>query len=267
MADKPHTHMPTDDIALTIVAATLAILLLIAGVIITMVLANRRHTQQEVKMAKMQVDYEKELRTVENEVQEQVLTNVAHELHDNIGQLLTLVRIQLEQEKLDNEELATKLEPADNTLNDVIEQVRMLSHNLNTEYLEKNGLIYAIDKEIERVSKVRSIKVNWSNDGKDPDFDKSNRIMIFRIFQEILNNALKHARAKNLVIQLTNEPNFIFTIQDDGKGFDKEATLQSSKGSGLQNILKRARLAGLHLEIESTMGKGSIFTLSHPRNG
>ena len=76
-----------NDVVLTVLVSTLLILLLVAGVIITMILANRRHVQQEVKMAQMQVEYEKELRAVENEVQEQVLTNVARELHDNIGQL------------------------------------------------------------------------------------------------------------------------------------------------------------------------------------
>ena len=98
--------MFANDIVLTVLVTTLLILLLIAGVIITMTLANRRHVQQEVKMAQMEADYEKELRIVENEVQEQVLSNVARELHDNIGQLLTLIRLQLEQEKLDSNHFA-----------------------------------------------------------------------------------------------------------------------------------------------------------------
>jgi len=254
--------MFSNDIVLTVIVTTLLILLLIAGVIITMVLANRRHVQQEVKMAQMQVDYEKELRTVENEVQEQVLTNVARELHDNIGQLLTLVRIQLEQEKLDDEVLAKKLAPVDSTLTDTIEQVRLLSHNLNTEYLESKGLAYAIEKEVNRLSGMKKFKVHWDYDGKEPGFDKGRRILVFRMLQEVLNNAMKHAVAKNIYITLNSTSGFRLEIRDDGRGFDKEKVFSDGKGSGLQNMVKRAKLADIRFEVESTPGKGSIFTFS-----
>lgn len=249
-----------NDIVLTVIVTTLLILLLIAGVIITMILANRRHVQQEVKMAQMAVEYEKELRNAEHEVQEQVLSNVARELHDNIGQLLTLIRIQLEQEKLDDEQLAEKLAPVDNTLTDTIEQVRLLSHNLSTEYLETHGLLYALEKEMDRLSGLKKLKVHWEYDGIEKDFEKGRRIMIFRMVQEVLNNAMKHAVAKNIYISLGNANGFNLQIRDDGRGFDKENVLATGKGAGLQNLVKRAKLADLQLDITSAPGKGSIFT-------
>lgn len=251
-----------NDVVLTVLVSTLLILLLVAGVIITMILANRRHVHQEVKMAQMQVEYEKELRTVENEVQEQVLTNVARELHDNIGQLLTLIRLQLEQEKLDNDEIAHKLAAADNTLSETIDQVRMLSHSLNTDYLETQGLNYAIEKEVDRLSKLRKLKVHWHSDGAEPSFDKGKRIMIFRMLQEVINNTLKHSGAKNISIALQATGGFALEIKDDGRGFDKEQVLATGKGSGLTNLQKRTKLAGLSLNITSAIGKGSIFTFS-----
>ena len=249
-----------NDIVLTVIVTTLLILLLIAGVIITMILANRRHVQQEVKIAQMAVEYEKELRNAEHEVQEQVLSNVSRELHDNIGQLLTMIRIQLEQEKLDDEQLAEKLAPVDNTLTDTIEQVRLLSHNLSTEYLETHGLLYALEKEVDRLSGLKKLKVHWEYDGVEKDFEKGRRIMIFRMVQEVLNNAMKHAVAKNIYISLGNANGFNLQIKDDGRGFDKEKVLATGKGAGLQNLVKRAKLADLQLDISSAPGKGSIFT-------
>lgn len=213
-------------------------------------------------MAQMQVEYERELRMVENEVQEQVLTNVARELHDNIGQLLTLIRLQLEQEKLDSDEIAQKLAPVDNTLSDTIDQVRMLSHSLNTDYLETQGLNYAIEKEVDRLSKLRKLKVHWNTDGIEPSFDKGKRIMIFRMLQEVLNNALKHATAKNIYITMKAGDGFLLEVKDDGRGFDKEQVLATGKGSGLNNLQKRAKLAEVSLHITSAIGKGSIFTFS-----
>lgn len=251
-----------NDVTITLLISTMVILLLIAGVIIIMILGNRKRVQQEVKMAQLQVDYEKELRLVESEVQEQTLTNVSRELHDNIGQLLTLIRLQLEQETIDDEEMATRFEPMDKTITDTIDQVRLLSHSLNTDHLEQAGLAAAVSKEITRIKQIKSINIHWQYDDTEPTVGNDQKIMVFRIFQELLNNALKHARAKNLHITLSGSNGFHLSIEDDGKGFDVAETLNSGKGTGLLNMLKRAKLANLSLDIKSTKDKGSIFTLS-----
>lgn len=253
--------MFTNDIALTVIVTTLLILLLIAGVVITIFLANRRHVAQQVKMAQMELNYEKELRTVEHEVQEQVLTNVARELHDNIGQLLTLMRIQIENEKLDAPGIADKLAPLDNTLTDTIQQVRLLSRSLNSDMLEHRGLLLSIEQEVGRLQHFKTFNVHWSSDDTEPNLDKRQRIMVFRIFQEILNNMLKHAEACNIRIYMAAKDRFVLTMSDDGKGFDVPEK-ETGTGSGLVNIMKRAKLANLVLEIDTAPGKGSTFTLS-----
>lgn len=253
--------MFTNDIALTVIVTTLLILLLIAGVVITIFLANRRHVDQQVKMTQMELNYEKELRTVEHEVQEQVLTNVARELHDNIGQLLTLMRIQMENEKLDNPELAKTLEPVDATLTDAILQLRMLSRSLNSEMLEHGGLVNAVGQEVQRLQNFKNFQVHWHTDETEPKFNKSQRIMVFRIFQEILNNMMKHAQASNIYVRMEAKNRFLLVMTDDGKGFDVPEK-ESGTGSGLINIMKRAKLANLVLEIDTAPGKGSTFTLS-----
>jgi signal transduction histidine kinase len=254
--------MFSNDIALTIVVVTLLMFLLIAGVIITMFIANKKHVQQQVKMTQMELNYEKELRTVEHEVQEQVLTNVARELHDNIGQLLTFMRIQLEHEKLDRPEAAAQLAPLDNTLTDTIQQVRLLSHSLNTDKLEQLGLIKAIENETFRLQQVRTLAISFEHDSAEPSFSKDQRIMVFRIFQEILNNMLKHAAAKNIRIKLEGNKRFALTISDDGKGFDLPEKMPGGSGIGLINMMKRAKLSNMDLAIDTAKGKGSTFTLS-----
>jgi two-component system, NarL family, sensor kinase len=254
--------MFSDDIAFTIVVTTLLILLLITGVIITIFLANRRHVQQEIKMAQMQTSYEKELRTVESEVQEHTLNNISRELHDNIGQLLTLMRIQIEQEKLDHPDKANILAPVDATLTDTIQQLRMLSHSLNSDVLEQNGLLQMIGQEIKRLHQFKAMTVDWQNDGKEPELTKDRRIMVFRIFQEILNNMMKHAAAKKINITMKGNGTFSLTVQDDGKGFDLQQTMRDGKGSGLKNMAKRAALANLHFHIDTAKGKGTTFVLA-----
>src|SRR5690606_15194537 len=160
----------------------------------------------------MELDYEKELRQVENEVQEQVLTDVSRELHDNIGQLLTFMRIQMEQEKYDRPEVARMLEPVDKTLVTTIDQVRSLSRSLNTDHLEQSGLLQAIDNEITRLKLIARYTLHWKNDDTEPQLNKDQKIMAFRIFQEVINNILKHAEAKNIYITLNGENTFMLEI-------------------------------------------------------
>jgi signal transduction histidine kinase len=257
--------MFSNDIAFTIVVTTLLILLLITGVIITIFLANRRHVQQEIKMAQMQTNYEKELRTVESEVQEHTLNNISRELHDNIGQLLTLMRIQLEQEKLDMPELAITLAPLDGTLNDTIQQLRLLSHSLNSDVLMQNGLLNMIEQEIKRLRLFKAIAIDWKHDDKEPELSKDQRIMVFRIFQEVLNNTLKHAGAKHIEVTLHTLNNFSLTIRDDGKGFDLQQTMRDGRGAGIKNMTKRAALANLHFHIDTAMGKGATFVIAETK--
>lgn len=253
--------MSGTDAFVTVIVITLIILLLLAGVIITIVLANRRHAKQEVKFAQIQLAYEQELRQVENEVKEEALDNISRELHDNIGQLLTLTRIQLEQQKLEMPQISEKLDPIDQTLMDTIDQVRLLSHSLNTDYLEQHGILYSIEKETDRLRKLNKFNIQWEKRTSEPDLSKDQRIMLFRVFQEIVNNILKHSGAKNIFVSFDNGP-VKLTIQDDGVGFDLAETLRTGEGAGMLNILKRAKLANFILNIEATKGKGSIFTLT-----
>ncbi len=248
--------MFSNDIGITIIVTTLLILLLVAVVVITIFVSNRRHVQQEVKMAQMLLDYEKDIRLV----QEQVMTAVARELHDNIGQRLTFMNMQLEQQKQVNPVIASPLQPINDMMVQTIDEVRMLGRSLNSDLIEKNGLVYTVGKEVERLQQLNKYEVHWDNDEQEPQLNKDQKVMVFRVFQEILNNLLKHAAAKNIYISLYGKSNFKMIVKDDGKGFEFDEIMSTAKGAGLKNILKRADLAKLACHIETATGKGTTFT-------
>lgn len=254
--------MTDNDIVYTVILSSLVILLLIAGVAITIFVANKQRITQEVKMAQMQLDYEKEMRAVQDEVQEQVLTNVSRDLHDNIGQLMTFMHIQIEQNKMIHPEMANTLNPIHETLSKATQEVRSLGRSLNSDLLEQNGLLKTIAAEVVRLRQFNHFEVGWVNDDTEPVLSKDQRLMAFRIFQEILNNMLKHAKARHIDISLTGKGNFSLAVKDDGKGFNVEETMKAGSGSGLRNIVKRASLASLTCAITSRSGAGSTFTLS-----
>src|SRR5262245_28597223 len=148
-------------IGFTVIVVTLLVLLLISVVIITIFLSNKRHAQQEMRITQLQLDYEKELRVAEHEVQEQVLVNVSRELHDNIGQLLTVVNMQLEQQKVMNPGLVQPLKPITSTLLAITQEVRQLGKSLNSDLLETNGLIYSIEQEVSRLMQLKRYEIDW----------------------------------------------------------------------------------------------------------
>lgn len=245
-----------NDMELTVVITSLIILLMISGVVITVFIANRRHVQQQVKMARMEVEYEKELRQAEQEVQERVMANVARELHDNLGQRLTVLKMHLERHRIIHSDITGDIEPITADLDVTIGELRHISKSLNSDFLESTGLLNAMKLETERIAKVTGINILWNADA-EPTLSKDRKIMMFRIFQEVLNNTLKHSGCSNIAIAMLPGP-FLLELKDDGRGFDVSEQMNSNKGSGLKNMIRRAAMADIKGVIESQPGQGTV---------
>jgi len=252
--------MFNNDIGATVVLSSLLIILLLAGVVITIFVANRRNARQEMKMMQMQIDYEKELRMVQVEVQEQVLVNTGRELHDNIGHKLTFINLQLQQYRVLNPESGPLLETIGANMIESVEELRRMSKQLSTDLFETQDLTAAISQEVLRLRQLNRFEVKWDYD-TEPQLDKDQKVIVFRIFQEILNNIMKHSGCNEVGISLRGAENFRMIVEDNGKGFDYAEIKKSGTGSGLKNMVKRAEMAKLICNIGSETGKGTIFTL------
>ncbi len=235
--------MDNHEIALSIISVTLLMLLLVAGIVIVIFLSGRQKIKQQMELSEYKLNYEKELRQAEMEVKEQTLGQLARELHDNIGQLLTAVHINLENQKLDHPELKDGFTPMETYLTEVMQHIKSLSRSLNNDYFGHIGLLASIDNEINRINSLRRFRVHWQPVIGNSNLDKDQELMVFRVFQEIIQNALRHSSAKNAIVVINNEGNnFAMKIDDDGKGFDVESIMQSQKASGLRNIIKRTKM-------------------------
>jgi len=250
------------EIIIAVITATLLILLLIIILIIVFFVSGKQRMKQEMLLTETKLSFERELRQVETEVSEHVMGQFAHELHDNIGQLLTAMHIQVENQKLDHPELQEGFKPLEIYLAEVSQQLRMLSRTMNTDYIGHIGLFGAMQTEVERLSALKRYRLHWPAVQGKSNLDKNQELMVFRIFQEITQNALRHSAAKNLYIEIKNaEDTFELIVKDDGKGFVREEVLGSQKASGLRNIIKRAMLAGLECEIRSSPENGCLFKI------
>ena len=251
--------MKNEDIFLAIVCSTLLILLLVAIIVLAFFISGRQRMKQAMELAQTRLSFEQELRQAETEVGEQIRGQFAQELHDNIGQLLTAMHIQIENQKIDHPQLQEGFKPVEIYLAEVSQHLRLLSRTLNNDYLGHIGLLAAIQLETDRLQALKRFKIHWQMPAGKSNLDKNQELMVFRIFQEIVQNALRHSAAKNMYISVDNtNEQFELKVSDDGKGFDFEQIMQSHKASGLKNILKRAALAGMRCTLQSSPGNGCL---------
>ena len=204
------------------------------------------------------LQFQEQLLLAEAEITEQNLKNVGWELHDNIGQLLSIASIELgmlmQQDHVSKDELAE----ITGLVKKSIVEVRSLSKTLNTDVIQSLGLIVMIDVELDRLKRLGLIQVEFKHPEK-VEIEQTKEVIIFRMIQEFINNSLKHAEASILRIEVTEMDNqYSINVSDNGKGFRVHDEIRSS---GLINLEKRATLIGADLTFKSEVNKGTEMTI------
>ncbi|WDF79342.1 histidine kinase [Mucilaginibacter sp. KACC 22773] len=202
------------------------------------------------KLKEQKAFFEKEL-ALEKERQ-----NISREIHDDIGQSLSVIKLNL------NMGAPAQLEEAKSILSDVIKDLREFTHNLYYGKFLMDDLVTTIKKDIDSLNNTNQIKVNLEMQWHDCKLTGQIESLVYRIFQEAVNNIIKHAHAKNISVSINgNIKELILIIKDDGLGFDLQ---RKKNGLGLNNMRQRAKLAGGMLLINSSPDKGCEIKLSLP---
>lgn len=213
------------------------------------------------------IDFQKTLNTTIIETQEQVLNNISQDLHDDAGQQLTYINFQIENLKLDSPLLKETLEPLSQSVGNLSKSIRSISHSLNNQFITKQNLLKVIETEVERLQKNPSIAFNYIKKDKiEKAFTTNEKIVIYRIFQEIINNAFKHSKASVITIKIKDDNGFKMTISDNGKGFDYDAVKDTTTSLGLKNIIARASIINYSIEVKSAPEKGTTIILSENKH-
>lgn len=216
------------------------------------------HEKEELKSRLKQ-----ELLKAKLEIQEQTLNHVAREIHDNIGQVLSFLKLNLSTlRQLSYEELKAKLDESKELVSHVINDLRDLSKSLSMEQISVKGLVQTLTEDVERMRKAGLFDIALIVAGKPFPIDPQRELVLFRIFQESVNNCIKHSNAKELKISLLYSTGlFNLTVQDDGSGFAPDDGLHR-RGSGLTNMQNRAKMIGAELVVNSSPGKGCQISVS-----
>lgn len=259
------------EIYIVVIVGILLGLLLVGFIVSTLFFYQRRQKKQEEEIALMKALYEKEVLLSQLEIQENTFKAIAQELHDNIGQMLSVVKITMSALPIEKEHPAYDLvKNSQEVLYKAMADLSNLTKSLHTERIADVGLAESIRFELNAIDKAGILKVNFTNQGYEYPFDEQKSIYLFRMFQEALNNILKHSKATELNVSLEyTDVFFIMTIVDNGVGFLLGEKRQSSKpgsGVGLRSLFNRSGIIGAEISIDSKPGIGTSVLIKLPLN-
>jgi signal transduction histidine kinase len=217
-------------------------LLVAVGIIILVLVYQKKQLQYLLEKKELSNQFHKEILKTRLEAQEETLTQLSAELHDNVGQLLSSSKLLIGVAGRDIGSAAEPLRMADETISKAIRELRSLSKSINAEWLEKFSLTENLQAEADRLNALGSFTVSLSYPS-DLNLSSERQILLFRMAQESLQNAVRHGKATDITIMLeTEEGATHMTIVDNGCGFHVDDLRQG--GVGMSNIRHRAQIMG-----------------------
>lgn len=251
------------DVFFIFVLGTVAFIMFSCALILFLQHYKRKQQMHIAEKNQMDQAYQNQILQTRLEVQEQSFQYFSEEIHDNIGQVLGLVKLQLYNIQHTSKDDKTRKFAGESTelLGKAINDLRNISHTMNGAFVSRAGLNEAIAKELNYIQSARSITCTLNCTGDVYYYGDEKEVMIFRIVQEAIANAIKHADATEITVLLHYMPELLtVNITDNGKGFD---TGKENKrgGIGMNNMQLRANLLKGKLTITSAQGKGTSIQL------
>ena len=205
-----------------------------------------------------------------NSVIEQERNRYAGLLHDSIGQSLLLIKLSLQnaRKKFSNQFVNHTFDDVNILLDDTINEVKEISHNIRPLNLNELGLKTVITSLCKTVSKESGIISHLKLPQEDPELTKDLEICIYRVIQEALNNIIKHSKAKEFIVNLEiDDESITLIISDDGIGFKPVLLLNEkyiSDGIGILNMQERVERLNGSFHIDSSHNNGTVITIDFP---
>ncbi|WP_298878488.1 ATP-binding protein [uncultured Polaribacter sp.] len=246
--------MESEERVIILITTTLIIVLFVIFIVLLFGFFQKRKNLLLQQQEEAKKRFEREISETQIEIREETLRNISWELHDNIGQLLTLAKIQLQSAS------AGSLKDVSETITKGLTEVRALSKLINPEAIKNINLKDAIQLEIDRFNRLNFITSSLNILGEEQKIDEKSSIIIFRILQEFFSNTIKHSKASNLEVLLDfKDKELLIEAKDDGIGFSTSEN--KSTGIGLENIKNRAKLIGASAVFISEKNKGTILKI------
>lgn len=253
-----------EGLVIFILFSTLLIILLIGFVTFIIYRYQQKQITYYKNLQELKTTHENEILQAQVEIQEQTFENISREIHDNIGQKLTLAKLHLNTMNLyDNVVAAASLSHSVNMISEAINDLSDISRSMSSEIILHNGLIKALEFEVAQLNKSSLYKIDLLVNGDPVFLDSQKELVLFRIMQEALNNIMKHAAARKIEITMNYLNDHVeMHIKDDGRGFVKDTG--SLKGTGIANMNRRAGMLNGRCMVTSIPGNGTQIKIEIP---
>jgi signal transduction histidine kinase len=258
-------QIPIKDIINFLISGTLFLVILAGFIVLLVKLFDKARKNFALEKENISKEYETQLLQTQLEIQEQTLENISQEIHDNIGQALSFVKLNINTIDLNKtEETANKLGESKDLITKAIQDLRNLSKTLNPSFIHDTGLVSSIQYQLAYLQKTGVYHIDFQVSETIDAYPQRAEIVLFRIVQELLNNIVKHAEATAIQVTLQyREADLLLTVKDNGKGF-KPNTTAASAGLGLKNMKKRLAMIAGYISLESEPDKGTQVFITIP---
>lgn len=250
------------------VIATIGMLLLAIAIILFVVFYQKRMLEEQLKRQSLEAGFQRRMLEVTLDSQENERKRVSADLHDSIGAMLSTIRLGLlslvRKEGISEDSIT----PTKQLLDETIDSLRTISRDLMPVTLQRFGLGQAVKEMCDRVSNTGGLTVLFEETEGSVRLSEKKEVMLFRIVQELLNNAIKHSGASKIVVQFFWGQDLSITVCDNGRGFDYQKAREGKSaghGLGLYTIENRARLINGTINFEESK-KGSTISIRLPTN-
>ncbi len=243
----------------------LFIFIITVFIVLFIFIYHRRQVKNLQEKKLLQSQHAQAILQTQLEIQEQTLNTVAQEIHDNIGQILGLAKLNLNN-LIALQPDTPKLTDTKDLVGKAINDLRNLTRSLHGGRIADLGLPDALEQELHTLQNTGQFTTQLQTTGKPYRLEAQHEMVLFRMVQEALHNAIKHSEATHINVALHYEPNqFKLMVSDDGKGFEPAALAAAQKGIGLKSMENRATLIGAIFSINTAIGQGTSITVILPK--
>jgi two-component system, NarL family, sensor kinase len=250
-----------EEIKAIILSGSIIFIALAVFIIFFILLFTRKKNKLIMQNQLLEAEHKQQLLQTQIEIQEQTLKNISQEIHDNIGQVLSLAKLNLNTfENIESTTNQTKINDTKHLVSKAINDLRDISRSMHGDKITELGLQISIANELKILENTGQFKTELQVIGSAYKLEPQKEMVLFRIVQEALNNIVKHAKAKNLSVHLEyNNDSFKLSIIDDGIGFNESTLKAAQTGIGLKSMKNRAALIGGIFSIASN--KGTVISI------
>ncbi|HEY4147377.1 MAG TPA: histidine kinase, partial [Chitinophagaceae bacterium] len=224
---------------------TAFILIMVAFIIVILLFLQKKQKDYNSELKAVKFNYDKELYKAQLEIQEQTFQEISREIHDNVGQFLSLAKLSLTTLDISRrEEAESGIAEITEILEKALEDLRDMSKSMNPDVIRKGGLKKAIEMQVGFLQRRGKYHVTFDINGEYQSISEQKEIILFRILQEAVNNIIRHASASDIIILISSfKEELKLYIRDNGKGFDTKFPYPPTrKVGGINNMQQRAKL-------------------------